>query len=140
VFSRATQLRFVENAIMIPGIAPSANNVGFLGENAVIPVVQFDLSAASTLSRRKLSAIFVFTSEMLRASNAEAMARAVIVESLSLALDKILFDSNPATAVRPGGVLAGVAATAAASAGVDAKTTDLAALSGAVSLYAECTE
>lgn len=132
VFARSTQLRFVENTIMLPGIAPSANNVGFVAQNAVVPTLQLDLSAVSTLSRRKLVANFVVTSEMLRASYAEALVRAVITESINLAVDKILFDANYATSIRPAGVLAGLTATSAASAGVDAKATDLATLSGAV--------
>lgn len=132
VFARAQQLRFTENSVLLPGIAPSANNVNFVGENAVIPVIQFDLSGVSTLTRRKLSAIIPFTSEMLRSPQAEELARAVIIESLNLAIDKVLFDATPATNIRPAGLLAGVTATAAAGAGVDAKTSDLATLAGAV--------
>jgi hypothetical protein len=132
VFSRATQLRFVENSILIPGIAPQAANVSFIGEGSPIPVVQFDLSNVSTISRKKLSAIFAFTNEMLRSSYAESLARAVITESLNLAIDSVLFGASFATSIQPAGLRAGVTATAAASAGANAQQTDLAALSGAV--------
>jgi hypothetical protein len=132
VFARCQQLRFVENTIMVPGIASAANNVAFIAQNAVVPTLQIDLSAVSMVSRRKLVSNFVFTAEMLRASYAESLARAAITESVNLAIDKILFDANPATSIRPAGVLAGITATAAAAAGVDAKAADLGALSGAV--------
>ena len=74
-----------------------------------------------------------FSRELLESSAAEAMTRALMVESLGLAMDSLMLDTTAATATRPAGLRNGVDVTAAAGASVDAMKTDLSTLAATVS-------
>jgi hypothetical protein len=133
LFRRSLMLSFGSNAsLSVPAVTASANNVAFTQEGAPVPVHQLDISGAA-LNLRKLGSIFCFTDEVLRHSAVETLTRAVVGESLALGIDKLLFDANTASAVRPAGLLAGLGATAATSGGtVDAMRKDLGNLAAAV--------
>jgi hypothetical protein len=124
------------NKITFPAFnPPSASNVSFVAQGAAIPVRQLTSTAGTTsLDPRKLAVIFVLTREMLDSSNAEALVRMVVTESVSLALDAALFSSTAGDAVRPPGLLFGVSAiTATAGGGSAAMQKDISALVSAVS-------
>src|SRR5262245_21580556 len=86
-FSRAT-------AIMVPGMIGDANKVGFVGEGQPIPVQQFS-TAGLLLDPRSFKVITTFTAEMFQHStpNIESLVRAVLTESVGLALDAALLDA-----------------------------------------------
>lgn len=120
--------------VMVPGFVTDANAAGFVAEGDPIPVHQFGLTPAQ-LDAHKIASISVLTREMIESSNAEALVGDALVRSAGLALDAVLFDTNPATAARPAGLRNGIA-TLPASNNADltgAFYEDLAALLGAVS-------
>jgi hypothetical protein len=76
--------------------------------------------------------ILPFDREVLANSAAEALTRAIVTESLSLAFDQALLDTTAGSSTRPPGLRYNVPALAAAGAGVDAMKTDLSATAAAV--------
>jgi hypothetical protein len=126
-----------EAAVVIPGLLPTANDVIFVQEGGVIPVVDFSIANA-TLSRRKLACIVVYTKTMLESGNVDSLVRQTLNEAVGLRLDANLFDATAGDAVRPPGLRAGIAATAASASTIptEAMLADVAALTGAVAAVA----
>jgi len=106
----------------------------FIGEGAAIPVRQGQF-AAQLLYPKKMGVICTFSREMNEHSvpQIEGLLRQGIQEDTAVSLDTVLLDINPATTIRPAGILNGVAAlTATAGGGLTALLGDLKALSGAL--------
>jgi hypothetical protein len=117
------------NQIKCPGITASASYAGFVGQGQNIPVHQLPVSAGCTLEPRKFGTIVALTREMISSSNAEALVRAVLVDSVAIALDVALLGSTAGDANRPPGLLNNIVAlTPTAGGGSQAMLTDLAAL------------
>jgi hypothetical protein len=108
-FSRAT-------AIMVPGMIAEANKVGFVGESQPIPVQQFS-TAGLLLDPRSFKVITTFTPEIFQHSTPtiESLVRAVLTESVGLALDAALLDATAGDANRPPGLRYGIAALPAST-------------------------
>jgi Phage capsid family len=117
------------NQIKVPGITASANYAGFVGQGANIPVRQLAVSAGVTLEARKFASVVALSREMIESGNAEALVRAVLVDSVAIALDVALLGSTAGDANRPPGLLNNIVAlTPTAGGGSQAMLTDLAAL------------
>ena len=84
----------------------------FVGEGLAIPVRQ-GAFASQTLVPKKVAVITTFTREMADHSipAIEGLLREAIQIDTTVAIDSVLIDANPATAVRPAGLLNGVTAT-----------------------------
>jgi hypothetical protein len=118
--------------VNVPAIAVPVCD--FVGELAPFPVQSAPTTPGATLSPHKLGVITNLTAEMMQSSNAEAMTRAVLIESTGPAVDKVLFSANAAAADRPAGLLNGIAGLTPAAAGAkdQAIVDDLQALATAV--------
>lgn len=102
----------------------------FVGEGAPIPVRRLGLGS-TTLGPKKMGVISVFTREIARYSNPaiESLLQDEIRADTAITLDSVLLDTGAATAVRPAGLLNGVAPIAAtAGGGADAFIGDILAL------------
>lgn len=120
---------------------PSRNHVrrgpgdlagAFVGEGQPIPVRRGS-TGSITLIPHKMGVISTYTREMAMHSTPaiESIIREGIVEDTAVAIDAALLDNNPATAIRPAGLLNGVVAIpGTAGGGVDAMTDDIAAALG----------
>jgi HK97 family phage major capsid protein/HK97 family phage prohead protease len=112
-----------------PSIAGS-----FVGEGAAIPVRQAGFGTQS-LVPKKLAVITTWTREMDEHSipAVEGLLREAIQQDTSTAIDTVLLDANPATAIRPAGLRNGVSGlTPTAGGGFNALVGDIKALSGAL--------
>lgn len=119
----------VPTRALTPTIAGS-----FVGEGQPIPIRQAGLNTA-TITPKKMAVCSVVTEEMLRYSlpNIQDVVTAIMSFDTAAAIDSVLLDSNPATAIRPAGVLNGITPTAATAAGgITALLGDLAALTAAI--------
>jgi HK97 family phage prohead protease len=99
----------------------------FVGEGMAIPVRQGAFSS-QTLTPKKVACISSFTREMNDHSipAIEGLLREAIMMDTSVAIDTVLIDANPATTIRPAGLLNGVAGlTPTAGGGLAALTGDL---------------
>jgi len=106
----------------------------FVGEGQPIPVRQGAFTA-QVLVPKKMGVITTYTREISEHSvpAIEGILRQAISEDTAVSLDSVLIDSNAATAVRPPGLLNGVAATTAtAGGGFTALVGDIKALTGAL--------
>ena len=106
----------------------------FVAQGAAIPVRQGAFSS-QTLSPKKMAVISTFTREIANHSTPaiEGLIKNAMQEDTSVALDTILLDNVAATAVRPAGLRAGVAATTATTGGgFNALVGDIKALAGAL--------
>jgi hypothetical protein len=120
-------------SVTVPALVASATNASFIGEAGAIPIRVLDTSKSVKLSPKKMATGFSLTREIIQSSNAEALVRMVLVNSLALSLDSVLFGTAAGTAAAPPGLLYGVTPiTATAGGGVNALTTDLGLLAGAV--------
>jgi hypothetical protein len=136
VLVRGTVLGFDGiNTITVPGFSvASATFASFVGESMPIPTRQMASSAGVSLSPHKMATIFLLTAEQLMSSNAEALVRMTMLESLAIALDGALFSNAAGTSSSPPGLLNGVTPiTAATGGGLGAMATDIGKLVGAVS-------
>jgi HK97 family phage major capsid protein/HK97 family phage prohead protease len=107
----------------------------FVGEGAAIPVRQGSFSS-QTLVPKKMAVITTWTREMAEHSTPqiEGVLREAIQQDTSVAIDTVLIDANPATVIRPQGLLNGVVATTAtAGGGLAALIGDITALISALS-------
>jgi Phage capsid family len=113
-------------SIGVPAIA-IPTNADFVAESAPIPVLQSTTSAGPTLSPRKIAAITSASGELLRNPSAEDLLRAMLIEATAPAVDRNLFSANAGDTIRPAGLLAGIAASAASSASdkIEALSDDL---------------
>ena len=96
--------------IKVPARAATPQiNGSFIGEGQPIPVRKLGLSAI-TLTPKKMGVISEFTREMgLHSTPAiEGVIRQAINEDTAVAIDTVLIDANPATTIRPAGLLNGL--------------------------------
>jgi len=134
IFKESLQLTFDRaGQIAVPTLTADANYAAFVGESAPIPVVQ-GFVAPAMLTPKKVAAIILMTSEMVRSSNVEALMQDAIIRSTALALDRVLLDDQPEDGVRPQGVRYGIAPETASSApnALDALIADVATLYEAI--------
>jgi HK97 family phage prohead protease len=127
-FGRAGKINIPTRA-RTPTIAGS-----FVGEGQPIPVRQ-GLFTTQALTPKKLAVITTWTREMDVYSTPaiEGLLRDAVQEDTTVAIDSVLLDANPATVVRPAGLLNGVAAlTATAGGGLDAAIGDISQLVSAL--------
>jgi HK97 family phage prohead protease/HK97 family phage major capsid protein len=107
----------------------------FVGEGLAIPVRQGAFSS-QTLTPKKLAVITTWTREMGDHSipAIEGLLREAIQQDTSVAVDTVLIDANPATVIRPAGLINGVSVTTAtAGGGIAALVGDVVALINAIS-------
>jgi len=121
--------------IIIPTRSRTPSLAGsFVGEGLAIPVRQGAFTS-QTLTPKKLAVISTWTREMADHSTPaiEGLIREAIQQDTSVAVDTVLIDANPATVIRPAGLLNGVVATTAtAGGGLAALIGDITALLGAL--------
>jgi Phage capsid family len=137
LLARGLQLEFDgAAAIKLPLIAQG--QAVFTGEMRPIPVVGFTTSAGVTLTPFSLKSITTLTREMMESSNAEAIVRQALSESVANGLDFAMFSTRVGTADYPTGLLNGVTPLTASSAAdkTDAMVDDLTALTKAVARIA----
>jgi len=122
--------------IVIPTRSRTPSLAGsFVGEGLPIPVRQGAFTS-QTLTPKKMAVISTWTREMGDHSTPaiEGLIREAIQVDTSVAVDSVLIDANPATVVRPAGLLNGVAATTATSGGgIAALVGDIAGLINSIS-------
>jgi HK97 family phage prohead protease/HK97 family phage major capsid protein len=105
--------------IIIPTRSRTPTIAGsFVGEGMAIPVRQ-GAFASQTLTPKKVAVISVWTREMNDHSipAIEGLIRDAVQVDTAVAIDTVLIDSNPATVIRPPGLLNGVAAIPATAGG-----------------------
>jgi hypothetical protein len=91
-------------------------------------------SAGVSLTPAKFATIFALTRELVESSNAEALVKLVMSDSLSVALDTALFSNAAGSTTQPAGLLNGIVPIGAATGGgAVAMTKDIAALITSVS-------
>jgi Phage capsid family len=135
IFAQALGLTFDRaGQVRIPHFVAEYGNAGFVAEGAPIPVRQFAAEQPDALTPHKLAAIAVLSRELVESSNAEKLIGDVLSRATGRMLDEVLFDANPASAIRPAGLRNGVSVTAASSATESdrAFTEDMAKLADAV--------
>lgn len=106
----------------------------FVGEGMAIPVRQGAFTS-QTFIPKKMAVITTWTREMGDHSipAIEGVLRQAIQEDTAISLDSVLLDANPATTIRPAGILNGVSAlTATAGGGIAAVVGDIKQLVGAL--------
>jgi HK97 family phage prohead protease len=106
----------------------------FVGEGAPIPVRQAAFTS-QTLSFKKMAVISAWTKEMDVHSipAIEGVIREIMTEDTGIAIDSVLIDTNPATTIRPAGLLNGVSGlTATTGGGLTALIGDIKQLMGAL--------
>src|SRR5262249_33464384 len=106
----------------------------FVGEGMAIPVRQGAFSS-QTLTPKKVAVITTWTREMNDHSipAIEGLLREAIQVDTSIAIDTVLIDANPATTIRPPGLLNGIVGTTpTAGGGLTALTGDLKSLAQAL--------
>ena len=110
LLARGLQLSFDgAAAIKLPLI--SQGQASFVGELKPIPVVQFQTSAGAELTPFKLATITTLTREVMDSSNAEAIIRQTLSESVANGLDQAMFSVGPGSSDHPPGLLYGVGAS-----------------------------
>jgi len=121
--------------ILIPTRATTPTVAGsFVGEGLPIPVRQ-GLFTSQTLTPKKMAVITTWTREIQDHSvpAIEGLLRDAVQEDTAISLDSVLLDANPATVVRPAGILNGIAGlTPTAGGGFNALTGDIKQISGAL--------
>jgi HK97 family phage prohead protease/HK97 family phage major capsid protein len=125
-FGRAGKIN-IPTRSRTPSIAGS-----FVGEGQAIPVRQGAFTSQA-LTPKKMAVITTWTREMDEHSipAIEGILREAIQVDTSVAVDSVLIDANPATVIRPAGLLNGIAAlTATAGGGLAALIGDLKLLIG----------
>jgi HK97 family phage major capsid protein len=122
--------------IVIPTRSRTPSLAGsFVGEGMAIPVRQGAFTS-QTLTPKKMAVISTWTREMGDHSvpAIEGLIREAIQQDTSVATDSVLLDANPATVIRPAGLLNGVAATGAtAGGGIAALVGDITGLISSIS-------
>jgi HK97 family phage prohead protease len=121
--------------ILIPTRATTPTIAGsFVGEGLPIPVRQ-GLFTSQTLTPKKMAVITTWTKELGEHSvpAVEGLLRDAIQNDTAISLDSVLLDANPATVVRPAGILNGVTGlTPTAGGGFAALVGDIKQISGAL--------
>ena len=127
-FGRAGRI-IIPTRSITPQIAGS-----FVGEGNPIPVRQGAFTS-QTLTPKKMAVITTWTREIDEHSvpAIEGLLRQAVSDDTAIAIDSVLLDSNPATAVRPAGILNGVTPlTATAGGGFTALVGDIKQVTGAL--------
>jgi HK97 family phage prohead protease/HK97 family phage major capsid protein len=96
--------------IIIPTRARTPSLAGsFVGEGMAIPVRQ-GMFTSQTLTPKKMAVISTWTREIGDHSipAIEGLIREAIQQDTSVAIDSVLIDTNPATTIRPAGLLNGL--------------------------------
>jgi hypothetical protein len=95
--------------------AAAADEPVFVGEGAPIPIPQSALGANVLGPAKKLATIRTLTDSLLQHSipSAELVISTILREATARALDKAIFSNVAASAIRPAGILNGVAPIAA---------------------------
>jgi HK97 family phage prohead protease/HK97 family phage major capsid protein len=123
--------------IVIPTRSRTPSLAGsFVGEGLPIPVRQGAFTS-QTLTPKKMAVISTWTREMGDHSipSIEGLIREAIQQDTSVAIDSVLIDANPATTIRPAGLLNGVSKTTPTSGGgIAAFVGDITGLINAISL------
>ena len=92
--------------------------VPWIGEGAAIPVASFPVTSGAVLGPgRKFAIITVASIELYERSDAETVFSTMLRETAGRTLDAAVFDGAPASAIRPAGLLDGVAPLTATSGG-----------------------
>lgn len=122
-------------AIQVPGVLAAAGNTSFVGESVAIPVRKFSLDGP-ILWPKKFATISSFSRETFLHSKPtiEVLVRAVLTESVGLALDAALFATTAGDATTPAGLRYNIAGLTASTATPpsDALVADVRALIAAV--------
>jgi HK97 family phage prohead protease/HK97 family phage major capsid protein len=121
--------------IIIPTRSRTPTIAGsFVGEGQPIPVRQGAFTS-QTLTPKKMAVITTWTREIDEHSvpAIEGLLRNAIGEDTAISLDSVLLDANPATLVRPAGILNGIVGlTPTAGGGFNAAVGDIKQLTGAL--------
>ncbi len=121
--------------IIVPARSRTPTLAGsFVGEGMAIPVRQGAFTSQS-YTPKKMAVITVWTKEMDEHSipAIEGVLREAVQEDTAIAIDSVLLDANPATVIRPAGILNGIAALpATAGGGLPAIIGDIKQLVGAL--------
>jgi HK97 family phage major capsid protein len=130
--AKGTALSFGQaGKILLPARSRTPTIAGsFVGEGMAIPVRQGAFST-QTFVPKKMGVITTWTREMADHSipGIEGVLRQAVQEDTAVSLDSILLDANPATTIRPAGILNGVTVTpATAGPGLPAVIGDIKAL------------
>jgi HK97 family phage major capsid protein len=136
LITRGMEFQFGRNGIIsIPMRSATPTVAGsFVGEGAPIPVRQAAFTAQQ-LVPKKLAVISTFSREISEHSDPqiEGILREAILDDTAVAVDSVLLDANPATAIRPAGLRNGVATlTPIAGGGFAAVVGDVKQLAGAL--------
>jgi hypothetical protein len=103
------------SSVSIPARASPLTLMGaWVAENGPKPVYAGVMSA-TTLTPCKLSAVSVFSEEMLQRSAIEQIVRETLAHDLSALLDTALFDATAGSATRPAGLWNGATAVTASA-------------------------
>jgi len=130
LMGRGLKLNFDHFAsIRVPGRLVDANDAGaWTPEGSPVMVRPQRITAGPTLLPHKLIVITSYSAEMIRQSNIEAVSRALLTESMALALDTAIFGTAPAGNA-PASILNGVTAIpSTAGGGLNAMVGDISAL------------
>ena len=121
--------------IVIPTRSRTPTIAGsFVGEGAPIPVRQAAFTS-QTVVPKKVGVITTYSREISEHSipAIEGLLRQAIQEDTAVAVDSVLLDTNPATAVRPAGLFNGITPiTATTGGGFNALVGDLKSLTAAI--------
>jgi HK97 family phage prohead protease/HK97 family phage major capsid protein len=136
IASRGLTLNFgAAGRIIIPTRSRTPTIAGsFVGEGMAIPVRQGAFTS-QTLTPKKVAVISVWSREMNDHSipAIEGLIREAVQEDTSVAIDSVLIDANPATVIRPPGLLNGITVTPpTAGGGLPALIGDIKALISAL--------
>jgi hypothetical protein len=141
LINRALTLEFgAEAKINVPEVVVALAD--FVAQGSSIPVVDGTTRIACSLEPHEFGVIVTFTRETTESGNAEELTQQVLLESHGPALDRRMFDANPAVPdLRPAGLLWNITpltATPEATppAPLNAMMTDLATLAASVAAYA----
>jgi HK97 family phage prohead protease len=114
---RATLGRFAQLSLPTRTVTPTVSG-SFVGEGSPIPVRQAQ-TAAVVINLKKMAVIVSYTREIAEHSTPqiEGLLRQFIAEDTQVAIDTVLVDANPATAIRPAGLRSGVVGLTATAGG-----------------------
>jgi hypothetical protein len=130
---RAVRVNFGRyGSISVPGRVVLAADAGsFVLDADPIPVRTLPLSAL-TLTPFKFGTIVTVSDELAEYSHADRVLAQLLTEAAALRFDAEAFSTTAGSTSRPGGILNGVSAISAATAGSEAMATDIGALIGAL--------
>jgi hypothetical protein len=146
VLRRSLVLEYDRSGLaVVPHLVAAPGAATWVGEAGVIPSRSFSVGS-TTLVRNKLAALCSFSRELFEASQpaVERVVRQALNEGLALDIDAALYSTEAASALRPQGLLNGLAAVPASGstgeigmlADVGALLTNVAAVSSDIVLVA----